>query len=233
MKKIILTLTIALISLTAISQKKEAKIRQTITTKIDTIMVDLPSETRTVSDSLVLSKIDQLQECLDKETKKLSSDLRSLRKDVIIKATSSSRTGNFIISALRNIIPVIPFIAAVFAIFFWLRYVYRRKLLRQDLIIKYIDRGETVPEWLTKGEYQPAFGNNPTGDQENNSQKLSSTNAKVFLVFSIILAALTFIWTIALINTNGWRSLILLLILAVIFGYATIWCFQQYLKRTE
>lgn len=229
MKKLIPTLLVALFVLGAIAQPPGAKLRKTVTTTVDTILVDLPSSTKTVSDSAVITKIEKLEELMVKQNKEINSRLRSMHT----KVESSGRAGNFIAPVLRNTIPLMPFIAAVFIVFFWLRYVYRRKLLRQDLILKYIDRGEAVPEWLTQSESKTPIIGNPTPQNGEGTPKASGANSKLFLVLSIILAVWSIIWVIALVNTSGWRPSIVLLIAVSAFGYATFWCFQQFLKRTE
>lgn len=228
MKKTIISLTVALLALSAVAQPPAAKLRKTVTTTIDTILIDVPhvATVTTVSDSAVLTRLDQLESHIKKSNDAVADKLNSIKRNM----NSSSYAGNFVISALRHTVPLMPFIAAVFIVFFVLRYSYKRKVMNQELIIKYIDRGESVPEWLrTANTTRAAWEINQNNDQHEN--RPSDKNAKLFIVFTIILAAATFIWAIALVNVHGLYDILVTTATTGAFGYATVWCFQQYLKR--
>ena len=205
-------------------QEKAAQVVKTTTTTYDTIYTNPATTTVVANDSLLNARFDELE----KQIKNIKDNVRSsIRFEMRDMQSDSGRMGNFVVRALQNTIPLMPFVAGILIAFFWFRYTYKRKVLRQEMIYKYIDRGEAVPEWLTRAE-APAEPLVP-----NEAGAPSRKNATLFLVLSIVFAALAVIWLIALTSSHSWRSAAFSLLGCGGFGAAAVWCFRQYLKRTE
>lgn len=217
---------IALAQPPSATAKKQAQAVQVVaktTTTYDTITI-APTQATVANDSLINARFDQIQE----QIKELKNETRNaVRRELRSAQSDSGRIGNLFVRVLQNTIPMLPFVAGVLIAIFWFRYSYKKRMMRQELIYKYVDRGEQVPEWLARAEVssEPAATNGTTTP--------SNKNAKMFLVFSIILAAITLIFMIGLVNAGSWQSVASLLASTGGLAFATIFCFRQYLKRTE
>ncbi|MEG1038142.1 MAG: hypothetical protein RSE22_07285 [Mucinivorans sp.] len=229
MKKIFLLSLIALLTLGAFAGPSTAKLRQTVTTTIDTIMVDMPAADRT-SDSVISAQLCEVKQMVQTRTDDINREIGKIKN----KLNDNGRAGNFIIALLRNTLPFVPFVAIIFIAFFWLQYVYKRRVMRQDLIIRYIDRGETVPEWLAQSIVTTPIVDSATDQYASpNGGRPRSASAKVFLIFTIVLAFISVVWSFVLFNINGLYDRILCAVILLCVGYATVWCLQQFVKRSR
>lgn len=205
-------------------QAQAAQVVKTTTTTYDTIALPTAEAVVAANDSLINARFDQIQE----QIKELKNETRNtVRREVRNLQSDTGRIGNFLVRLLQNSIPLMPFVAGVLIAIFWFRYSYKRRVMRQEMIYKYIDRGEQVPEWLTRSE------NLAEPMATNDAGVPSKKNAKLFLVLAIIAAAITLIWFIALTSTHNWRGIATAMLACGAFGFATVYCFRQYLKRSE
>ncbi|MEF9950501.1 MAG: hypothetical protein RR980_02680 [Mucinivorans sp.] len=181
-----------------------------------------------VQDSILQAKIDDTQALIKKSTKDINNKLNSVRSEI----RSSGRAGNFMISMLKYLFPFVPFVAMIFVAYFWFHYAYKRRVMRQDLIIKYIDRNQDVPEWLYR-----TINSTPMIDSQDQYSpgdgKVSASNTKTFLVFTIILGCITFIMALIMIQSSGFYDICVSAAMVLATGYATVWCFQQFVKRSK
>lgn len=227
-----------------------AQLRRTTVTTIDTVLM-AANPTNAINDSIFNARFDDLGNQLKERLDRINGNVKDEVLRVVSRYNDYGQYGNFAIAALKNMFPIMPFIALIFIAYYWFRYVYRRRLMRQDMMNKYIDRGETVPDWLAWGEhFTPAktivrtvgerqnFDSYPDQNvvSENHVTETSvakSRNATLFLIISIIMAVATFIWCIVLVNVRGGQETIFSFLALAMFAAATFFSFREYLKRTE
>lgn len=226
MKKQILAVLIMVFALAAIAQPPGAKIRKTAVHTEDAILIDtVPGDVSmaAISESMIDEKLEKMEQRIIEKSDQFSENIINEIQKTNKRYSDYGSGGNFFIAFLKNTMPFMPFVAIILIAFFWFRNNYRHRLMRQEMIFKYIDRGEVVPEWLTINENSLDNKEPYTGNR---------SNAKTFLAVSIIMACSTFVAALITVNAYGWNQILSSMIFSLAFGYATVYCFKQYIKRT-